>query len=209
MQLHAHVLPENAVNQNLHWEITTIQGNNPRLTIDQNGLLTAHSKGSGYYTVTVTSEWGEYVAKCYVQIKEREHATNVIIGEYNATMTIGETYQFSATVYPDDAVNKNVTWTSSNKDVLAVTPDGLATAVGLGTAYLTVKAEDLNRGVFTDPGQMLQGKVPGLVVSSTADPNGGPTITLRGASTLRTGAMSYTPHRCYVSLLCHRRYSWR
>ena len=142
MQLHAHVLPENAVNQNLHWEITTIQGNNPRLTIDQNGLLTAHSKGSGYYTVTVTSEWGEYVAKCYVQIKEREHATNVIIGEYNATMTIGETYQFSATVYPDDAVNKNVTWTSSNKDVLAVTPDGLATAVGLGTAYLTVKAED-------------------------------------------------------------------
>ena len=37
---------------------------------------------------------------------------------------------------------------------------------------------------------MLQGKVPGLVVSSTADPNGSPTITLRGASTLRTGAMS-------------------
>lgn len=31
---------------------------------------------------------------------------------------------------------------------------------------------------------------PGLVVSSTADPNGSPTITLRGASTLRTGAMS-------------------
>ena len=44
--------------------------------------------------------------------------------------------------------------------------------------------------MFTDPGQMLQGKVPGLVVSSTADPNGSPTITLRGASTLRTGAMS-------------------
>lgn len=48
----------------------------------------------------------------------------------------------------------------------------------------------MNQGVFTDPGQMLQGKVPGLVVSSTADPNGSPTITLRGASTLRTGAMS-------------------
>lgn len=70
--------------------------------------------------------------------------------------------------------------------------------VGYGTmrrkdvtsSITTVKAEDLNRGVFTDPGQMLQGKVPGLVVSSTADPNGSPTITLRGASTLRTGAMS-------------------
>ncbi len=58
------------------------------------------------------------------------------------------------------------------------------------SSITTVKAEDLNKGVFTDPAQMLQGKVPGLVVSSTADPNGSPTITLRGASTLRTGAMS-------------------
>ena len=70
--------------------------------------------------------------------------------------------------------------------------------VGYGTmrrkdvtsSITTVKDEDLNRGVFTDPGQMLQGKVPGLVISSTADPNGGATITLRGASTLRSGAMS-------------------
>ncbi|MBQ9286141.1 MAG: SusC/RagA family TonB-linked outer membrane protein [Bacteroidaceae bacterium] len=70
--------------------------------------------------------------------------------------------------------------------------------VGYGTmrrkdvtsSITTVKAEDLNQGVFTDPAQLLQGKVPGLVVSSTADPNGSPTITLRGASTLRTGAMS-------------------
>ena len=67
--------------------------------------------------------------------------------------------------------------------------------VGYGTmkrkdvtsSITTVQAKDLNQGVFTDPGQMLQGKVPGLVVSSTADPNGTPTITLRGASTLRTG----------------------
>ena len=70
--------------------------------------------------------------------------------------------------------------------------------VGYGTmrrkdvtsSITTVNAKDLNKGVYTDPAQMLQGKVPGLVVSSTADPNGSPTITLRGASTLRSGAMS-------------------
>ena len=70
--------------------------------------------------------------------------------------------------------------------------------VGYGTmrrkdvtsSITTVNAKDLNKGVFTAPAQMLQGKVPGLVVSSTADPNGSPTITLRGASTLRSGAMS-------------------
>lgn len=58
------------------------------------------------------------------------------------------------------------------------------------SSITTVKSEDLNKGVFTDPAQMLQGKVPGLVVSSTGDPNGSATITLRGASSLRSGAMS-------------------
>lgn len=71
--------------------------------------------------------------------------------------------------------------------------------VGYGTmrrkdvtsSITTVKADDLNKGVFTDPGQMLQGKVPGLVVTSNGDPNGGANITLRGASSLRPGeAMS-------------------
>jgi iron complex outermembrane receptor protein len=70
--------------------------------------------------------------------------------------------------------------------------------VGYGTmrrkdvtsSITTVKAEDLNRGVFTDPASMLQGKVAGLVVTSTGDPNGSPSITLRGASSLRSGAMS-------------------
>ncbi len=71
--------------------------------------------------------------------------------------------------------------------------------VGYGTmrrkdvtsSITTINSKDLNTGVFTDPGQMLQGKVAGLVVTGTADPNGSPSITLRGASSLRTGeAMS-------------------
>ena len=70
--------------------------------------------------------------------------------------------------------------------------------VGYGTmrrkdvtsSITTVKAEDLNRGVFSDPASMLQGKVAGLVVTTSGDPNGSPSITLRGASSLRTGAMS-------------------
>ena len=70
--------------------------------------------------------------------------------------------------------------------------------VGYGTmsrkditsSITTVKSEDLNRGVFTDAANMLQGKVAGLVVTTTGDPNGGSSITLRGASSLRSGAMS-------------------
>jgi len=68
--------------------------------------------------------------------------------------------------------------------------------VGYGTmrrkdvtsSITTVKAEDLNKGVFTDPASMLQGKVAGLTVTTSGDPSGTPSITLRGASSLRTGA---------------------
>lgn len=67
--------------------------------------------------------------------------------------------------------------------------------VGYGTmrrkdvtsSITTVNAKDLTKGVYTDPAQMLQGKVPGLVVSSTGDPSGSTSMTLRGASSLRTG----------------------
>ncbi len=55
------------------------------------------------------------------------------------------------------------------------------------SSITTIKAEDLNSGVMTTPGQMLQGKVPGLVVTTSGNPNAAPSITLRGASTLRTG----------------------
>ena len=67
--------------------------------------------------------------------------------------------------------------------------------VGYGTmrrkdvtsSITTVKSEDLNKGVFTDPASMLQGKVAGLTVTTSGDPSGTPSITLRGASSLRTG----------------------
>ena len=67
--------------------------------------------------------------------------------------------------------------------------------VGYGTmrrkdvtsSITTVSAKDLDQGVYTDPAQMLQGKVAGLVITSTGDPNGAPSITLRGSSSLREG----------------------
>ena len=68
--------------------------------------------------------------------------------------------------------------------------------VGYGTmrrkdvtsSITTVQAKDLNKGVFSDPASMLQGKVAGLTVTTSGDPNGSPSITLRGASSLREGA---------------------
>ena len=52
----------------------------------------------------------------------------------------------------------------------------------------TIQNDDLNQGVYTDPAQLLQGKVAGLTITQSSDPNQSSSIMLRGASTLRPGA---------------------
>ncbi|WP_431215373.1 SusC/RagA family TonB-linked outer membrane protein [Puia sp. P3] len=58
----------------------------------------------------------------------------------------------------------------------------------LSSSISTVPGGEFNHGNFTSPAQLLQGKVAGLTISRSGDPNGAPTIILRGPSTLRTGA---------------------
>ncbi|SJZ39387.1 iron complex outermembrane recepter protein [Chitinophaga eiseniae] len=55
------------------------------------------------------------------------------------------------------------------------------------SSITSIKAKDFNQGVFNSPAQILQGKVPGLVISASNDPNATPSVTLRGSSTLRSG----------------------
>lgn len=70
-------------------------------------------------------------------------------------------------------------------DEVVVIGYGTMTRKDLTGSISTVNSKDLNVGAYTDPGQLLQGKVPGLVVVQNSDPNGGVnSITLRGASTL-------------------------
>jgi TonB-linked SusC/RagA family outer membrane protein len=64
--------------------------------------------------------------------------------------------------------------TSSKKDVTG--------------AITSVKAEDFNAGVLTTPAELLQGKVAGLNITKSGDPNKPPATILRGPSTFREGA---------------------
>ena len=70
-------------------------------------------------------------------------------------------------------------------DEVVVIGYGTMTRKDVTGSISTINAKDLNVGAYTDPGQLLQGKVPGLVVVQNSDPNGGVnSMTLRGASTL-------------------------
>lgn len=54
----------------------------------------------------------------------------------------GETVQLIASVTPDNAVNKKLTWTTSDSSVATVDENGFVTAVANGTAIITVTTED-------------------------------------------------------------------
>lgn len=54
----------------------------------------------------------------------------------------GETVQLIASVTPDNAVNKKLTWSTSDSSVAIVDENGLVTAVANGTAIITVTTED-------------------------------------------------------------------
>lgn len=71
-------------------------------------------------------------------------------------------------------------------DEVVVIGYGTAKKTDLTGSITAIKAEDINRGVVTSPDQMLQGKVPGLLVTPAAgDPTGSATIRIRGAASLK------------------------
>lgn len=57
-------------------------------------------------------------------------------------MAPNATKQLTAVVYPTNAANKNVTWTSNNNDIATVDGTGLVTANAVGTATITATTED-------------------------------------------------------------------
>ncbi len=68
--------------------------------------------------------------------------TSVTLNKTSASLKKGETLTLTATVAPSDAANKSVTWSSSNTSVATVSTSGVVTAVGEGTAVITVKTAD-------------------------------------------------------------------
>ncbi|MFB9109746.1 SusC/RagA family TonB-linked outer membrane protein [Flavobacterium gyeonganense] len=63
---------------------------------------------------------------------------------------------------------------------------GKGSRKNLTTSVTSIKSEELNRGALTDVGQLLQGKVSGLNISSSGDPTRTASVVLRGVSTLNS-----------------------
>ena len=68
--------------------------------------------------------------------------SGVALNTTTVSLEVGKTTTLTATVAPNDAANKRVTWTSSDTSVAMVAPDGTVTAVKAGTAAITATAAD-------------------------------------------------------------------
>lgn len=143
---------------------------------------------------TVVDAKGNPLAGVVVRVEGSKNGTITDgNGRYSIDATPAQRLQFSFLGFTSQTVSA----AKSDQVVLQEDDKTLSevVVVGYGTmrrkdvtsSITTLKQDDLNLGVVTSPGELLQGKVPGLVVTTTADPNGEPSVTLRGASTLRTG----------------------
>lgn len=143
---------------------------------------------------TVKDVNGNPLPGVIVKVEGTQKATVTDVnGNYSLNAAPSQRLEFSylgyASLTLDASQSKQVVLKEADKTL------GEVVVVGYGTmrrkdvtsSITTLKQEDLNLGVVTTPGEMLQGKVPGLVVTTNGNPNGEPSITLRGASTLRTG----------------------
>ena len=102
-------------------------------TVDENGRVTALANGK-----TEISVGG--VKVCSISV--RTSATGVELDRDTLKLAVGGTEQLTATVSPESATDKSLTWSSSDPDVASVNADGLVTAHKPGEAVITVTSAE-------------------------------------------------------------------
>ena len=131
----ATVSPSNAENQKVIWS-----SNNSSVASVTDGVVTAIKVGTA--TITVKTDDGNKTATCNVTVVAKEiPVTSVSLDQTEIELMEGDELSLTATVKPENATNKNVTWTSSDERIAAVN-NGKVTAILEGTATITVKTED-------------------------------------------------------------------
>ena len=130
--LKATVLPETAGEVKVTWS----SSDEKIATVDGNGKVTATGAGEA----TVTAKAGEKEATCKVTVKVP--VESISLDKTSLKLKEGASAVLVATVKPDDATAKTVTWSSSDEKIATVDKDGKVTAVKEGTAVITAKAGD-------------------------------------------------------------------
>ena len=168
-QAAAAVLPENADNK----EVTWASSDETVANVSETGLITA--KAAGTATIKATAKDGSGVSgELVITVKAKQvtpdpepvKVASISVTADKKELEIGGTAQAAAAVLPENADNKEVTWTSSNESAVTVNESGLIKAIGVGSADIIATAKD---------GSGVTGKVTITVKSKDIDPIPTPT----------------------------------
>ena len=135
-KLNASVLPSNAADKRIEW----ISQDPSIASVDSNGNITANSVGSTI--IYVETHDGGYTAECTVEVISNDiPVERVTISHESLSLNVGDEYTLTADVYPSDATNKKLTWSSNNTSVATVN-NGKVVALKEGNASITVMSDD-------------------------------------------------------------------
>ena len=136
-QLTAEVIPSYADNTRVKWK----SSDENVVTVDEKGKVTA--VGNGTATITVTSVSGNYIATVAVTVKIPVEIEKISIEAEKETLTkIGESTELKVKIEPENADAQKLIWKSGDEMIAAVDENGKVTAIGNGTAIITVTTED-------------------------------------------------------------------
>ena len=130
-QLNLSVTPENFTDI-VDWKSTDTN----IVTVSDNGVVKAVGVGTATVKVTV----GDVSTTCKVTVLQP--VTGIDLNKSSLTMDALGTFQMTASVYPDSANDKRITWSSSDPAIASVDENGLVTALKKGTATITAAAMD-------------------------------------------------------------------
>lgn len=126
--LNAVVLPEDTENKTIMWS----SSDESIATVSNDGEVTAIAVGE----TSITAVCGDAKAECMVTVVPVP-VESITLNESEIDMLVGDTYQLTATVLPENAGDKDVAWSSSDNGVATVDGSGLVTAVAAGEAVIT------------------------------------------------------------------------
>ena len=128
----ATVKPDNATDKTVTWSSSAAE----IASVDQNGKVTAIKEG----TATITAKAGGKEASCEITVDKKViQVTSITLDKEELTVFVGNQATLTATVKPDDATDKTVTWTSSNTSAATV-ENGVIKGVGTGRTTITATA---------------------------------------------------------------------
>ena len=99
--------------------------------------------------------------------------SQITLNKAEASISVGNSETLTATVAPENATVKALTWASSDEDVATVAPDGTVTAVKAGAATITATAADGSGKSATCTVTVIGGTTPSQPGGSTGGSSGG------------------------------------